>query len=33
VLLDLGTNKQPSEPKHTNTHSRHLHKRKTLHKT
>jgi hypothetical protein len=21
VLLDLGTNKQPSEPKHTNTHS------------
>jgi hypothetical protein len=25
VLLDLGTNKQPSEPKHTNTHSRNLH--------
>jgi hypothetical protein len=25
VLLDLGTNKQPSEPKHTNTHSGILH--------
>jgi hypothetical protein len=25
VLLDLGTNKQPSETKHTNTHSGHLH--------
>jgi hypothetical protein len=25
VLLDLETNKQPSEPKHTNTHSRNLH--------
>jgi hypothetical protein len=25
VLLDLGTNKQPSEPKHTNTHNRNLH--------
>jgi hypothetical protein len=25
VLLDLGTHKQPSEPKHTNTHSRNLH--------
>jgi hypothetical protein len=25
VPLDLGTNKQPSEPKHTNTHSRNLH--------
>jgi hypothetical protein len=25
VLLDLGTNKQPSEPKHTKTHSRNLH--------
>jgi hypothetical protein len=25
VLLDLGTNKQPSEPKHTNTHSGNLH--------
>jgi hypothetical protein len=25
VLLDLGTNKQPSEPKHTNTHSENLH--------
>jgi hypothetical protein len=25
VLLDLGTNKQPSELKHTNTHSRNLH--------
>jgi hypothetical protein len=25
VLLDLGTNKQPSEPKHTNTHSKNLH--------
>jgi hypothetical protein len=24
-LLDLGTNKQPSEPKHTNTHSGKLH--------
>jgi hypothetical protein len=24
-LLDLGTNKQPSEPKHTNTHSGNLH--------
>jgi hypothetical protein len=25
VLLDLGTNNQPSEPKHTNTHSGNLH--------
>jgi hypothetical protein len=25
VLLDLGTNKQPPEPKHTNMHSRNLH--------
>jgi hypothetical protein len=25
VLLELGTNKQPSEPKHTNTHSGNLH--------
>jgi hypothetical protein len=25
VLLDLGTNKQPSEPKHSNTHSGNLH--------
>jgi hypothetical protein len=25
VLLDLGTNKQPSEPKHTNTHNENLH--------
>jgi hypothetical protein len=25
VLLDLGTNKQPSDPKHTNTHSGNLH--------
>jgi hypothetical protein len=25
VLLDLGTNKQPSEPKLTNTHNRNLH--------
>jgi hypothetical protein len=25
MLLDLGTNKQPSEPKHTNTHSGNLH--------
>jgi hypothetical protein len=25
VLLDLGTNKQPPEPKHTNTHSGNLH--------
>jgi hypothetical protein len=25
VLLDLGTNKKPSEPKHTNTHSGNLH--------
>jgi glutaredoxin len=25
VLLDQGTNKQPSEPKHTNTHSGNLH--------
>jgi hypothetical protein len=25
VPLDLGTNKQPSEPKHTNTHNRNLH--------
>jgi hypothetical protein len=25
VLQDLGTNKQPSEPKHTNTHSENLH--------
>jgi hypothetical protein len=25
VLLDLGTNKQPSEPKHTNMHSGNLH--------
>jgi hypothetical protein len=25
VLLDLGTNKQPSNPKHTNTHSGNLH--------
>jgi hypothetical protein len=25
VLLDLGTNKQPSEPKHTNTHSGNMH--------
>jgi hypothetical protein len=25
VLLDLGTNTQPSEPKHTNTHSENLH--------
>jgi hypothetical protein len=25
VPLDLGTNKQPSEPKHTNTHSGNLH--------
>jgi hypothetical protein len=25
VLLDLGTNKQPSMPKHTNTHRRNLH--------
>jgi hypothetical protein len=25
VPLDLGTNKQPSKPKHTNTHSRNLH--------
>jgi hypothetical protein len=25
VLLDLGANKQPSEPKHTNTHSGNLH--------
>jgi hypothetical protein len=25
VLLDLGTNKQPSEPKHTNTHRGNLH--------
>jgi hypothetical protein len=25
VLLDLGTNKQPSKPKHTNTHSGNLH--------
>jgi hypothetical protein len=25
VLLDLGTNEQPSEPKHTNTHSGNLH--------
>jgi hypothetical protein len=25
VLLDLGTNKQPSEPKHTNTHNGNLH--------
>jgi hypothetical protein len=25
VLLYLGTNKQPSEPKHTNTHSGNLH--------
>jgi hypothetical protein len=25
VLLDLGTNKQPFEPKHTNTHSGNLH--------
>jgi hypothetical protein len=25
VLLDLGTNKQPLEPKHTNTHSGNLH--------
>jgi hypothetical protein len=25
VLLILGTNKQPSEPKHTNTHSKNLH--------
>jgi hypothetical protein len=25
VLLDLGTNKQPSEPKHTKTHSGNLH--------
>jgi hypothetical protein len=25
VLLDLGTNKEPSEPKHTNTHSGNLH--------
>jgi hypothetical protein len=25
VILDLGTNKQPSEPKPTNTHSRNLH--------
>jgi hypothetical protein len=25
VLLDLGTNKQPSEPKHTNTHSGNFH--------
>jgi hypothetical protein len=25
VLLDLGTNKQPSEPKHTNTRSGNLH--------
>jgi hypothetical protein len=25
VLLNLGTNKQPSEPKHTNTHSGNLH--------
>jgi hypothetical protein len=25
VLLDIGTNKQPSEPKHTNTHSGNLH--------
>jgi hypothetical protein len=25
VSLDLGTNKQPSEPKHTNTHSGNLH--------
>jgi hypothetical protein len=25
VLLDLGTNKQPPEPKHTNTHSGSLH--------
>jgi hypothetical protein len=26
VLLDLGTNKQPSEPKHTNTHNGNLHR-------
>jgi hypothetical protein len=25
VLLELGTNKQPSEPKHTNTHSGNFH--------
>jgi hypothetical protein len=25
VLLNLGTNKQPFEPKHTNTHSKNLH--------
>jgi hypothetical protein len=25
VLLDLGTNKEPSEPKHTNTHGGNLH--------
>jgi hypothetical protein len=25
VLLDLGTNKQPSEPEHTNTHGGNLH--------
>jgi hypothetical protein len=25
VLLDLGTNKQPSKTKHTNTHNRNLH--------
>jgi hypothetical protein len=25
VVLDLGTNKQPSEPKHTNTHNGNLH--------
>jgi hypothetical protein len=25
MLLDLGTNKQPSKPKHTNTHSGNLH--------
>jgi hypothetical protein len=25
VPLDLGTNKQPSKPKHTNTHSGNLH--------
>jgi hypothetical protein len=25
VLLDLGTNKQPSDPKHSNTHSGNLH--------
>jgi hypothetical protein len=25
VLLDLGTNKQPSKPKHTNTHNGNLH--------